>query len=91
MQQKQDRAPNNFGKHPWTNGMVEAMNKKIKANTTKRFHHKNIQQFKEHLYYYLLDYNFARKLRVLLYKSPWESMEQWYTQKPSFFTLTLTT
>ena len=24
-------------KHPWTNGMVEAMNKKVKANTTKRF------------------------------------------------------
>ena len=23
-------------KHPWTNGMVEAMNKKVKANTTQR-------------------------------------------------------
>jgi len=24
-------------KHPWTNGMVEAMDKKIKENTVKRF------------------------------------------------------
>lgn len=31
-------------KHPWTNGMVEAMNKKVKANTTKRFHYDNVEQ-----------------------------------------------
>jgi hypothetical protein len=26
-------------KHPWTNGMAWAMNKKIKANTVKHFHY----------------------------------------------------
>ncbi|MGH8756277.1 MAG: DDE-type integrase/transposase/recombinase, partial [Burkholderiales bacterium] len=36
-------------KHPWTNGMVEAMNKKIKANTVKRFHYDTVEALKEHL------------------------------------------
>ena len=38
-------------KHPWTNGMVEAMNKKDKANTTKRFHYDNVEALKTHLYH----------------------------------------
>jgi transposase-like protein len=42
-------------KHPWTNGMVEAMNKKIKANTVKRFHYDNVDALKAHLYAYVLN------------------------------------
>ncbi|MGH8498842.1 MAG: hypothetical protein ACRERV_08575, partial [Methylococcales bacterium] len=42
-------------KHPWTNGMVEAMNKKIKANTVKRFHYDTVEALKEHLYAYILN------------------------------------
>ncbi len=39
-------------KHPWTNGMVEAMNKKIKANTTKRFHYENATELRTSLCLY---------------------------------------
>ena len=72
-------------KHPWTNGMVEAMNKKIKANTTKRFHYDNVDQLKNHLYHYLLNYNFNLKLRAIGRQTPFESLLQWYDKKPDIF------
>jgi transposase InsO family protein len=52
-------------KHPWTNGMVEAMNKKIKANTVKRFHYDSVAALKQYLYAYLINYNFNLKLRAI--------------------------
>ncbi|MDP2902540.1 MAG: DDE-type integrase/transposase/recombinase [Methylovulum sp.] len=45
-----------LARHPWTNGMVEATDKKAKANTTKRFHYEDVGQLKTHLYHYLLNY-----------------------------------
>ena len=33
-------------RHPWTNGMVEAMNKKVKANTTKKYHYETVEALK---------------------------------------------
>jgi transposase-like protein len=38
-------------KHPGTNGRVEAMNKKVKANTTPRFHYDNVDALKTPLYH----------------------------------------
>jgi len=72
-------------KHPWTNGMVEAMNKKVKANTTKRFHYNNADELKAHLFYYLLNYNFNLKLRAIGRKTPFETILQWYDKKPDIF------
>jgi transposase InsO family protein len=70
-------------KHPWTNGMVEAMNKKVKA--TKRFHYNNVDQLKTHLYHYLLNYNFNLKLRAIGRKAPFDAVLQWYDKKPNIF------
>ena len=72
-------------KLPWTNGMVEAMNKKIKTNTTKKFHYDTIVRFKEHLYYYTINYNFKLKLKGLNYKSPFEKTMQLYKEKTKDF------
>lgn len=72
-------------KHPWTNGMVEAMNKKVKANTTKRFHYDNVGELKAHLYHYLLNYNFNLKLRAIGRKTPFDAVLQWYDKKPDIF------
>jgi transposase InsO family protein len=72
-------------KHPWTNGMVEAMNKKVKANTTQRFHYNNADELKTHLYHYLLNYNFNLKLRAISRKTPFERVLQWYDKKPEIF------
>lgn len=72
-------------KHPWTNGMVEAMNKKVKANTTKRFHYGDVDALKTHLYHYLLNYNFNLKLRAIGRKTPFETVLEWYEKKPEIF------
>ena len=74
-------------KHPWTNGMVEAMNKKIKVNTVKRFHYDSVKALKQHLYAYMLNYNFNLKLRVLGRVTPFEAMLHWYNKSPSIFTV----
>jgi len=74
-------------KHPWTNGMVEAMNKKVKANTTKRFHYDNVEALKTHLYHYLINYNFNLKLRAIGRKTPFDQMLQWYDKKPNIFSI----
>jgi len=60
-------------KHPWTNGMVEAMNKKLKANTVKRFHYDNVEALKAHLYAYVLNY------------TPFESILTFYQKMPDIF------
>jgi len=72
-------------KHPWTNGMVEAMNKKVKTNTTQRFHYDHVDALKTHLYHYLLNYNFNLKLRAIGRKTPFEAILQWYDKKPDIF------
>jgi len=57
-------------KHPWTNGMVERFNGKIKDKVLRRHIFENEEDLKEKLYAYLNDYNFKIKLRQLDYKTP---------------------
>ncbi|MGZ4990976.1 MAG: DDE-type integrase/transposase/recombinase [Methylobacter sp.] len=61
-------------KYPWINGMVEAMNKKVKADPTKRFHYNSVDELKAHWFYYLLNYNFNLKLRAIGRKTPFETI-----------------
>jgi len=69
-------------KHPWTNGMVEAMNKNIKSNTIKQFHYDTVEALKNHLYEYSLNCNFNLKLRALGRVTPFEAIRQWYQKNP---------
>lgn len=72
-------------RHPWTNGQVEIMNKKIKAHTTKKYHYDSAESLKEHLMAYMLVYNFQRKLKALKYKSPYDKIIEIYEQKSELF------
>ncbi|MGH8475670.1 MAG: integrase core domain-containing protein [Methylococcales bacterium] len=72
-------------KHPWTNGMIKAMNKKIKANTVKRFHYNTVEALKEHLYAYILNYNFNLKLRAIGRLTPFEAILDSYQKTPDLF------
>ena len=65
--------------------MVEAMNKKIKANTVKRFHYDSIEALKAHLYAYLLNYNFNLKLRAIGRIPPFQSILNFYKKMPDSF------
>ncbi len=72
-------------KHPWTNGQVEIMNKKIKAHTTKKYHYESVESLKKHLMAYLLAYNFQRPLKGLKYMSPYDKMIEIYEEKAELF------
>lgn len=74
-------------KHPWTNGMVEAMNKKIKTNTVKRFYYDSVDELKRHLFAYLMNYNFNLRLRAIGRITPFDSILQWYYKLPAIFTI----
>jgi transposase InsO family protein len=74
-------------RHPWTNGMVEAMNKKVKANTVQRFHYNDVGQLMTHLYHYLVNYNFNLKLRAIGRKTPFDAVLKWYDEKPELFAI----
>jgi len=58
--------------HPWTNGLVERMNRTIKDATVKRFHYENRDQLRTHLADFMAAYNFARRLKTLGGLTPYE-------------------
>lgn len=72
-------------KHPWTNGQVERMNKTLKQATVHSFYYDSHQQLKEHLYTYLMVYNFARPLNALKGKTPWLFILDQWTKSPELF------
>jgi len=57
-------------KHPWTNGMVERFNQKVKNKVFRRYLFENIGGLEEKLIDYLNRYNFEVKLRQLNYMTP---------------------
>lgn len=65
-------------KHPWTNGMVERFNGKVKTKVFKRYLFTGEADLKEKLNSYLNYYNFEVKLRQLNYQTPVEYLKQKY-------------
>jgi hypothetical protein len=56
--------------HPWTNGMVERFNQKIKQNVIRRYLFDNVKELEIKLISYVNRYNFDLKLQQLDRKSP---------------------
>jgi len=72
--------------HPWTNGQVERMNKTLKAATIKRYHYASLEELQAHLQTFLTVYNYAKKLKTLKGKTPFESMTaEWHRNPASFY------
>ena len=57
-------------RHPWTNGMVERFNGKVKKNVIRRYIFENDLDLKGKLIDYLNRYNFEVKLKQLGFKTP---------------------
>jgi len=72
-------------KHPWTNGQVERMNRTLKDATVNTFTYQTHQELEEHLNAYLVAYNFAKRLRALKGKSPWQFILDLWTKIPQYF------
>src|SRR5215469_11940780 len=58
--------------HPWTNGQVERMNRTLKEATVNRYHYDTHEQLRAHLADFVTAYNFARRLKILKWLSPYE-------------------
>ena len=72
-------------RHPWTNGQVERINRTIKDATTKTYHYDSINQFEKHLKEFILVYNFAKRLKSLKFKTPFEFLAEKFKNNPTLF------
>jgi len=73
--------------HPWTNGQVERMNRTLKEATVKKDYYQTHQHLKEHLYAFLMAYNFAKRLKTLRGLTPYEYIGQCWQKEPERFTV----
>ncbi len=71
--------------HPWTNGQAERMNRTIKDATLKLFHYPDIESLKAHVLAFVAAYNFAKHLKALRWKTPFEAIAHAWTTDPSIF------
>ena len=74
-------------KHPWTNGQVERMNRTLKEATVNSFHYASHDELKQHLHAYLMAYNFAKRLKAIKGKTPWQFILNQWTIHPEYFIL----
>lgn len=74
-------------KHPWTNGQVERMNRTLKEATVNNFHYASHDELKQHLHAYMMAYNFAKRLRAIKGKTPWQFVLNQWTSHPEYFIL----
>jgi len=63
-------------KHPWTNGLVENFNKKIKKGVLRKFRFSSIFELREKLLSFVDEYNHNKRLRSLNYKTPAEYLKE---------------
>jgi transposase InsO family protein len=73
--------------HPWTNGQVERMNRTIKEATVRAYHYETHDQLREHLAAFIGAYNFAKRLKSLAGRTPFEAIVDAWTKEPKRFRL----
>jgi len=71
--------------HPWTNGQAERMVRTIKEATVKSFHYTSINELRRHVRDWLTAYNFAKQLKALKFRTPYEAIEELWKAKPDIF------
>ena len=71
--------------HPGTNGQAERRVRTIKEATAKSFHYASILELRRHVGDWLTAYNFAKQLKALKFKLPYEAIEELWKSKPEVF------
>src|SRR5919106_2578427 len=71
--------------HPWTNGQAERMNRTVKQATIKAFHHPDLEALKAHVLAFVTAYDFAKHLKALRWRTPFQAVLDAWTKDPSIF------
>lgn len=53
--------------------------------TVKTFHYVSIQELRRHVGDWLIAYNFAKQLKALKFRTPYEAIEELWKSKPDAF------
>ena len=69
----------------WTNGQAERMVRTIKEATVKSFHYGSIRELRQHGSDWLIAYNFAKQLKALKFRTPYDAIEKLWETKPDAF------
>ncbi len=73
--------------HPWTDGQAERMNRTIKDATSKTYHSPCRDALKAHVLAFVSAYRFAKHLKALLWRTPFQSICDAWQRDPSSFTI----
>jgi transposase InsO family protein len=71
--------------HPWTNGQAERMNRTVEEATIKAFHYPDLEALKAHVLAFVTAYNFAKHLKALRWRTPFQAVLDAWTKDPSIF------
>src|ERR671915_227559 len=71
--------------HPWTNGQAERMNRTVKEATIKAFHYPDLEALKAHVLAFVTAYNFAKHLKRLRSRTPFQAVCDAWAKDPSIF------
>jgi transposase-like protein len=73
--------------HPWTNGQAERMVRTIKDATVKAFHYETRDDLAAHVRAFLAAYNFAKHLKALRWRTPYQALCDAWAADPAPFKL----
>ena len=71
--------------HPWTNGQAERMNRTIKDATVKTYHYDDLESLKAHVLVFVTAHNFAKHLKALRWRTPYQVICDAWTKHRSTF------
>src|SRR5215210_2821774 len=71
--------------HPWTNGQAERMNRTVKDATVKVLHYPDLESLKAHVLAFVTAYNFAKHLKRLRGRTPFQAICEAWAKDPAPF------